>query len=716
VTASTVPCHQPVTPRECQPYAAVLLKTLPLIGDDALRAAVVRHPHHIPAAGMRALVAASGGAVTQRPMDVVCAAGAVQDARVDLGATLPGAVFVERRAATTTTDGGSDGAGAAGAAAPLGTLLSDRVAAVEAEDGVVGPPEWLSEHAPVFYQRVAFVHDTNSKQIVQRVEGVTKQVESARAAAASAAEDEAAAAAAAALDDETAAAAAAAKGAAAKRTAAATGVGAGASSAGAVGASSSLPSPPQQATTSAAAAAAAPAPAPAPALAPSVAETSETPVISWTSGAPVIYVAKRPFHPGRLAALLRRHFTLTTESVSDGEGSGGGGEGSRGGGGAMTMTGGGGGADNVTVAADAAARAAAAAAAAAEAMMARLSDSLGDSSSRVDPALLAASAVVTSSSAAAAAATAAAAAAAHLLSRLLSSPSSHPGAVTMQNNTSAPAAAPAAASGPFSGVTCSAGVVWIASRPALCGVWTQPNPDRAGAINVACAGGWDRDASASCALALAAPAAAPAATLTVVDQTNAIPRGGTFLGERRQELVFEGSEGMNHAALRAALDECLLTEHELSAAATAAAAAMGKLSAAAGGLVWDSGGLCFVPWPEQVLHLASLGVTIGGRGSRVITQAAKARHGWNGRSRAGPKLPSFIVCMVTLPATPTSSNAYGHVNQNVKPVFLLFFLYPAQRRGGRRRGRDPDYRPGGWHVQAEHRRRRVLVRSIRRSD
>ena len=39
--------------------AALALKLLPTLGDDVLRAAVVRHPHRIPPAGLRALVGAA---------------------------------------------------------------------------------------------------------------------------------------------------------------------------------------------------------------------------------------------------------------------------------------------------------------------------------------------------------------------------------------------------------------------------------------------------------------------------------------------------------------------------------------------------------------------------------------------------------------------------------------------------------------------------------
>jgi hypothetical protein len=707
---------------------AVLLKMLPLVGDDAIRAAVARHPHEIPPGGVRALVAASGGAVTKRPIDVVCAAGAVNDARVDLEAALPGATFVERR----TGDGGSGGGGAGGtgAAAALGTLLSDRVAAVEGEDGVHGPPDWLTQDAPVFYSRVAFVHDATSKQIVQQVEGVTKEVEAARAthptqaaaelegpavenvtagvetgaaaavAAASAAQNMLAAMGAAAVDraaavaavvEGTAAAVAAtakeaavsAHGAAAKQTMAATGFGPGASSEGVA--------PGAGAAAAAALTGAVPAAAPSPLP---VLPQAAAAAAAATPGAPVIYMAKRPFHPGRLATLLRSYFTLTTVPVCEQENSNEGGLDGRGTDGAgasrigdggsrigdradsVTAAGGsriGDRADSVTAAADAAARAAAAAVVVAEAMAARLNNSLGASSS--DLTLLAASVVVTSSSAAAAAAATAAAAAAHLLLRLLSSPSLpfQPLAPVITGTPNA------AASGPFMHVRSSAGVVWIASRPSLCGVWTQPSPDRPGAINVTCAGDWDRDMSAICALAHAAPAVSATAGALAAPASP-----GTFVGERRQELVFEGADGMDHARLRAALDECLLTEEEITSAATMLPATTPAGTAVE--LVTDSRGLCFAPWPEQVLHLAMLGVQMQGRGSATLAMAARNRFRWSGgRGRVLGSVPVSLPYIMT-EAPEQNRTGFGAIRQGkVRVAQTACGVVKAERLRGLRR-------------------------------
>jgi hypothetical protein len=166
---------------------------------------------------------------------------------------------------------------------------------------------------------------------------------------------------------------------------------------------------------------------------------------------PIIYVATRPFHPARLASTLREHFGSVThaESSERPEVSGGG---------------------EVEEAAEAASRAADAACAVAE----RVERAFIGSS---DPAVVAAAASLAASSAAAAASATAAVAAAKLLSS-----ASEPDNAATTSSVTPP-------SGPFRGVTRSAGIVWIASRPTACGRWTTCG-GRAGAINVACLGDW----------------------------------------------------------------------------------------------------------------------------------------------------------------------------------------------------------------------------------
>ena len=89
-----------------------------------------------------------------------------------------------------------------------------------------------------------------------------------------------------------------------------------------------------------------------------------------------------------------------------------------------------------------------------------------------------------------------------------------------------------------------------------------------------------------------------------------------MIGVQRQELVFEGSEKMDHAAVRAALDECLLTEGELNEEI------VGEETGA------DLRVMCFSPWPEQVQHLAALGVRLQGPGSLAIAQGSLNRRKW----------------------------------------------------------------------------------------
>ena len=152
--------------------AALALKLLPTLGDDALRASVVRHPHRIPPAGLRALVGARP--LTARPADVACAPGGAPAAEADLRGALPAAVFREDEDAEADADADLSGAFAA--------VVERNVRALEAEDGVSGPPDWLAtDDAPVFYSKVTFEHDRRSKQIVQRVENVTAAVEAAKA-------------------------------------------------------------------------------------------------------------------------------------------------------------------------------------------------------------------------------------------------------------------------------------------------------------------------------------------------------------------------------------------------------------------------------------------------------------------------------------------------------------------------------------------------------
>ena len=281
---------------------------------------------------------------------------------------------------------------------------------------------------------------------------------------------------------------------------------------------------------------------------------------------PIIYVATRPFHPARLASTLREHFgSVTAAEVTSTEVNGGG---PRGG--------------EVEEAAEAASRAADAACA----LAARVERAFIGSA---DPAVVAVVVSLTASSAAAAASATAAVAAAKLLSS-----ASEPDNAATTSSVTPP-------SGPFRGVTRSAGIVWIASRPTACGRWTTCG-GRAGAINVACLGDW---------------------TTGPIGRRHLDADADTWLGETRQELVFEGDDAMDHARLRAALDTCLLTEREMDAE-------WSRLKSEAGEAKDDDSVFCFSPWPDRTAHLASLGVHVGGRGSRAIAMATAKKGMWGG--------------------------------------------------------------------------------------
>ena len=90
--------------------------------------------------------------------------------------------------------------------------------------------------------------------------------------------------------------------------------------------------------------------------------------------------------------------------------------------------------------------------------------------------------------------------------------------------------------------------------------------DGTGELIVECGGEWDRDHPSVCDFAAYAAASR---------------EEKTSLGERRQEVTFEGNSEMNFTRIRAALDECLLTEKEIAIAATSAK------TAAAGGAEED---------------------------------------------------------------------------------------------------------------------------------
>ena len=449
--------------------AALALKLLPTLGDDVLRAAVVRHPHRIPPAGLRALVGA--GALTARPADVACAPGGAPAAEADLRGALPAAVFRE------DADADADAVRSAFAA-----VVERSVRAVEAEDGVSGPPDWLmTDDTPVFYSKVTFEHDRRSKQIVQRVENVTDIVEAAISANAAYA-----------------------------AVTRADGDASGSRNRG------EMDAKPSTGSTDAKPSRETDAKLPRETDSTGSTDYAKSPDSTGSSPSSVTYDARRPFHPGRLAATLRAHFSLalgnasrnSTEEPSDVAA-----------------------AEAAVEAAEAAARAATAAEALAERLRAALEAS-------ADPVAVAAAASSAASAASASASASAAVSSARLLARLLSDSKTTSASVPGGRVSRVPAP-----SGPFTGVLRSEGDAWIASRPSTKARWTQIDPNAPNALVVECFGAWDADPAdhAGCVSA---------------------ERSGADLGETRTRIRFRGTDAMDREKLFAAMDACLLREDE----------------------------------------------------------------------------------------------------------------------------------------------------------
>ena len=450
--------------------AAILLKLFASLGGgDACRAAVIRRPHLMPPAALRAF--AGGAAATDAPVDVRCAPGTAEDAATDLRSVLPSASFEEEEAAAEGED-----------AASFAAAVASRVAAVEAEDAVAGAPDWLGEDAPTYVARVAFVHDRASKQVAQLVEDVTERArESARRREATTTEER--------------------------------GEGSGGGGSGGGGSGDSAAA----AATSAAAAA------------EDSSDDAKTSKRDDADAPPMVYEARRPFHPGRLARTLQAYFPRL--AVSEDEGSGRDSE-------DVSVSGSGCSGSAPSAATRAAHLAADAADAASESARAA---HLGVLASGADAAARAAASASAAAADAAAKSAAAALAAARLLDRLV-----------LDSRSSAERKNPNP-TGPFAGVRRSTGVVWLANRPGAPAFWTHDassDGSSDGAVTVVCPTDARWDAAAADDLR---------------DGAGAAPgeRDG-FAGDRRQELAIEGS-GVDAAALRDALDACLLDETESAA-------------------------------------------------------------------------------------------------------------------------------------------------------
>jgi len=467
--------------------------------------------------------------------------------------------------------------------------MASAARALESRDGVPPPPAWLAApDAPVFYAHVTFEHDKHSKQIQQVARNVTDAV------AAAAAEENAKAAVSRGPD-----AASVPSEASPRRRPGEDGETAAATDATTTAAPEEQERVPVEEFVSA------------DADANRNADDGQAPAVVRA-----VYVATRPFHPARLAKTLQEHFARleTTPEVSAASRAYGQTPTNRRDGGAAA----------VATAAARAAEAATEAASEAEKMVRALTRQSRDSSLGVDPATVAAASVAASASAASASASAASAAAT-LLARLVSDEDGEPStdrsktdfspATPRSSRTSARAHRDPA--GPFAGVTRSNGVVWLANRPFVRGAWTTPDARRPGCLRVACAGAWDAPSAAS---------ATDSADFAFA------PNPCAFAGARRVELVFEGPSGlMDERAIRAALDACLLTEAEMRQDTLDEDTLDARLQSpfSEEKIRARDVRLCFAPWPDRAAHLASLGVTLRGRGSAALaTVAATATPEW----------------------------------------------------------------------------------------
>ena len=95
--------------------------------------------------------------------------------------------------------------------------------------------------------------------------------------------------------------------------------------------------------------------------------------------------------------------------------------------------------------------------------------------------------------------------------------------------------------GAFEGARAASGVVWIASRPNVRGIFRIDDGDD-GVVVVACACAWHEDGRGAC-------------------ETPAEASERVFFGDRRQHVVFEGRD-LDAMKIKARLDACLLTEAE----------------------------------------------------------------------------------------------------------------------------------------------------------
>ncbi|KAG2495666.1 hypothetical protein HYH03_006266 [Edaphochlamys debaryana] len=304
-----------------------------------------------------------------------------------------------------------------------------------------------------------------------------------------------------------------------------------------------------------------------------VPETAEYGISSW------VWRSRRPFHPGRLHALVSRHWVLQEPDWALGEGEEEGAEeGEQGVGREGEVE-----------------RSVAAAAAAAQQAAAAIAGMFGGGGAGVGGGGLAGvqaaagAAAAAAASAAAAAAAAASAAAAAAAAASAANPSAAARSTAAQGSTSAATSAPppppspaeaaakgAARTAAFGQVLRSKGFVWLAGRDDHCGEWSSAG----NLLRLGTGGPW---------YDVLPREAWPTDPAQVADIEKDFLPG---IGDRRQELVFIGID-VGREALAAALDACLATPAEEEALKEEA-----KAAAAAGVAARRRPSDPFLPWPD----------------------------------------------------------------------------------------------------------------------
>ena len=133
--------------------AAVLFKAMKLTGDDGAACVVVAKPGDIPRVG-----------IPREPVTEKTAIVAGVDPEATLATALPNREYVHPMSAGGDSPGGDSPGGDSSLDAAV-ALGYQSAAAVDGDNDV----SWMGDDAPVFYARVTFEHDRQSKQIEQKV-------------------------------------------------------------------------------------------------------------------------------------------------------------------------------------------------------------------------------------------------------------------------------------------------------------------------------------------------------------------------------------------------------------------------------------------------------------------------------------------------------------------------------------------------------------------